>query len=348
MRTLRTLMCALLVVSLAGASALAAEPGAKAAEEPAVVDTETQPAVNPIWHTLKTWTVSGSKTTESFTIDRSPWRVRFECEEGGKGAVLVNSGDETVEVISGASKTSYVYGHDGEYYLKIISPESGTIHVEVQQLGGKAAAPMRQLIASYLDKMGYVYTIDETDERSEISLTMRGENNRYDLRIFIDDSRKVVYVCVNRFLTCPTSHPRLAPLLQRLMELNWQLLIGKYEWDKTDGEVRLSHTFSTENGLGYDAFVACFQLLVMTADNDYPALMKLMWGGEVEGVAEAVKPKPKTETTPRPELKAEPKPRPQEEPTPEATPPPVEEETEPEPAESEEEPESPQTEEQAA
>ena len=306
MKTLRRLICGLLVGLLWGGVSLAMQPTTKElpAAEPA--ETETTPEVNPIWHTVKTWTVSGVKTTESFTISRAPWRVKLECEEGGKAAVFVNSGEKTIEVISGTIKVSYIHERDGEFYLRIISPVEGTVHVEVQQPGAKAAPPMRQLIASYLDKMGYVYTTDETEERSEISLTMRGENNQYDLRIFIDDDRKIAYMCVNRFLICPTSHPRLPQILQRLMELNWKLLVGKYEWDKNDGEVRLSYTFSTENSVGYEAFVACFQVLVMTADSDYPELMSLMWGG-LEKESEALKPKPKPEPIPPPETKTEPK-----------------------------------------
>ena len=137
-------------------------------------------------------------------------------------------------------------------------------------------------ITSYLEEMGYVYKVDKSGKVPEIELLMRGNNSNYDLRIFIDDPRKIVYTAVNRIMTVPNVHPRKYALLQRLMELNWELLIGKYEWDKSDGEVRLSYTFSTENGLGYDAFAACFQLLVLTADRDYPKLMKLMWTEEIE------------------------------------------------------------------
>ena len=137
-----------------------------------------------------------------------------------------------------------------------------------------------QTITSYLDRMNYVYKLDKSVKVPEIELLMRGDNGNYQLRIFIDDPRKVVYMCINRLMTIPDSHPRKSAVLQRLMELNWELLIGKYEWDKSDGEARLSYTFSTENGLGYEAFVACFQLLVLTADRDYPKLMRLMWAPE--------------------------------------------------------------------
>ena len=166
------------------------------------------------------------------------------------------------------------------------------------------------VITSFLKKMNYVYKLDKSGKVPGLELLMRGNNGNYDVRIYLDDPRKVVYLCMNRFLTVPELHPRKHALLQKLMELNWELLIGKYEWDKSDGEVRLSYTFSTENGLGYDAFAACFQLLVLTADRDYPKRMQLMWG-QVEAKEPAALPttvenKPEEagkakETEPKPE-----------------------------------------------
>jgi len=158
-------------------------------------------------------------------------------------------------------------------------PPSGEVPADETQAIAKDVVTV-ETITSYLDRMNYVYKLDKSVKVPEIELLMRGENGNYQLRIFIDDPRKVVYMCINRLMTIPDSHPRKSAVLQRLMELNWQLLIGKYEWDKTDGETRLSYTFSTENGLGYEAFVACFQLLVLTADRDYPKLMRLMWAPE--------------------------------------------------------------------
>ncbi len=178
-----------------------------------------------------------------------------------------------------------------------------------------------ETVTSYLDKMNYVYKVDKSAKVPEIELLMRGNNGNYDVRVFIDNPRKIVYVWVNRLMTIPDLHPRKYVLLQKLMELNWELLIGKYEWDKSDGEVRVSYTFSTENGVGYDAFVACFQLLVLTADRDYPKLMQLMWGSVEQPSAPAatlVPPENKPEeaaiskeTEPKPDTKAkesEPKP----------------------------------------
>ncbi len=144
-----------------------------------------------------------------------------------------------------------------------------------------------QTITSYLDRMNYVYKVSKPVKVPEVELLMRGNNSNYQVRILVDDRSKTVYMCIGRLMTIPNSHPRKYVMLQRFMELNWELLIGKYEWDKSDGEVRLSYTFSTENGLGYEAFAACLQWIVLSADRDYPELMGLMWAPE-EKPAEAL------------------------------------------------------------
>ena len=38
------------------------------------------------------------------------------------------------------------------------------------------------------------------------------------------------------------------------MELNWELLIGKFEWNPRTGEVRLGATFNTDSNFDRRAF----------------------------------------------------------------------------------------------
>ena len=48
------------------------------------------------------------------------------------------------------------------------------------------------------------------------------------------------------------------------MEENWSLNVGKFEWDKSDEEIRYSYCFTTENSLSYEAFNAI--ILTVTAN----------------------------------------------------------------------------------
>ena len=62
-----------------------------------------------------------------------------------------------------------------------------------------------------------------------------------------DAQTDTVYVHVPNVLTAPTDKPSTPALLQRLMELNWLMLIGKFEWNPDSGEVRLSAILNTDS-----------------------------------------------------------------------------------------------------
>ena len=101
------------------------------------------------------------------------------------------------------------------------------------------------------------------------------EHATHHLRIVIDTEKQLVYLFLNRYLSVPADHAKLPQLLRRFMELNWQLNIGKFEWDKSDGETRLSYCFTTENGVGFEAFEAIVVTLLKTADDLWPELSEL-------------------------------------------------------------------------
>ena len=46
--------------------------------------------------------------------------------------------------------------------------------------------------------------------------------------------------------------------------------VGKFEWDMSDGEIRYSYCFTTENGVGYEAFSAIIATITQTGDKLWP------------------------------------------------------------------------------
>lgn len=129
------------------------------------------------------------------------------------------------------------------------------------------------LLSGYLDRMGRGYEVEEDDKYPVISLDpIRVEHATHRLRIVTDAEKQLVYLFINRYISVPEDHPRLAEIQRRLMELNWDLNIGKFEWDKSDGETRLSYCFTTENGVGFEAFEAIVITLLKTADDLWPEL----------------------------------------------------------------------------
>jgi hypothetical protein len=75
------------------------------------------------------------------------------------------------------------------------------------------------------------------------------------------DQTDTVYVYVERYLVLPSDHPRAPAVLRRLMELNWELLVGKFEWNPRTGEVRLSATLNTDSNFDRRAFRSILRAL---------------------------------------------------------------------------------------
>jgi Putative bacterial sensory transduction regulator len=63
-----------------------------------------------------------------------------------------------------------------------------------------------------------------------------------------------IYFYVERFLSLPPEAPATNATLRRLMELNWELLVGKFEWNPRTGEVRLSAVLDTDSNFDRRAF----------------------------------------------------------------------------------------------
>jgi len=105
-------------------------------------------------------------------------------------------------------------------------------------------------------------------------------NATHQVRIVIDTKRAVVYVFLNRYLMVPDGSANRNAVLRELMKKNWDLNIGKFEWDPSDGEVRYSYCFTTENGVGFEAFRAIVATLLASGDKLLPGLKHLAETGQ--------------------------------------------------------------------
>lgn len=61
------------------------------------------------------------------------------------------------------------------------------------------------------------------------------------------DQTDTVYVYLERYAMLPPDGAQTPARLRRMMELNWQLLVGKLEWSARSGEVRLSAVLNTDS-----------------------------------------------------------------------------------------------------
>jgi hypothetical protein len=131
------------------------------------------------------------------------------------------------------------------------------------------------LVQGYLQRMKLDATLDTSRAYPVLNATVQRTNATHHLRIVVDAKHQMVYLFLNHYLTAKPDSPQLPKVLQRLMEENWALNLGKFEWDRSDGEIRLSFLFTTENGVGYEAFETAVVTLLQTGDRLWPELNTL-------------------------------------------------------------------------
>jgi hypothetical protein len=128
-----------------------------------------------------------------------------------------------------------------------------------QQRDAPAAPQPRYLAAmrSELDSMGISATCEaESPTRAgcvyqgRTSLTERG----LEVHAEYSDETDTIYFYVAQLLRAPVGAASTSALLARLMELNWELLGCKLEWNPRTGEVRLSAVMHTDSNFDRRTF----------------------------------------------------------------------------------------------
>jgi len=120
----------------------------------------------------------------------------------------------------------------------------------------------------------------QTRLRGSCRWTVEGRRSGrdFDLEVVYDDGTDTAYLFVGRYLEAPAEHPRTPALLTRLMELNWRLLVGKLEWNPTDGEVRLSAIVNTDSNFDRRAFRSTVRAVGSLADRHHAELAGILDG----------------------------------------------------------------------
>ncbi|MDQ3037158.1 MAG: YbjN domain-containing protein [Myxococcota bacterium] len=130
-----------------------------------------------------------------------------------------------------------------------------------------------------LEHMGIAeFACQATDaQRAMCELTQHGSSSGrdYRLRALYSDRTDTVYLYVERYLVAPQDGAGTNALMRRLMELNWQMLLGKFEWDPTDGEVRLAMILNTDSNFDRRAFRSSVRGLTQLADRYWSELDRI-------------------------------------------------------------------------
>lgn len=131
--------------------------------------------------------------------------------------------------------------------------------VSLSVVSGRAWAEPRYLplIREELAKLGLRATCTtKSPSRASCSYLHRSSDGatQFDMRLDYSDDSDTIYHYSKRYLALPASNPRVLEVLRRLMHLNWTMLIGKFQWNPEDGEIRLSAVENTDSNFDRRAF----------------------------------------------------------------------------------------------
>ena len=117
-------------------------------------------------------------------------------------------------------------------------------------------------------------------ERGQCGFTVRGitTGREFSVHVVYSDRTDTIYMYVERYLSAPADGRSTNVVLRRLMELNWTLLLGKFEWDATDGEVRLAMILNTDSNFDRRAFRSAARGIGQLADRYFNELDRLARG----------------------------------------------------------------------
>ena len=124
------------------------------------------------------------------------------------------------------------------------------VHAEPPSAPANTARYARELQAELTAMQRQPRCQPETHGRFHCSFAATGATSGghgSTLHAVYSDQTDTVYVYVERYAMLPADDARTPTLLRRMMELNWQLLVGKLEWSARSGEVRLSAVLNTDS-----------------------------------------------------------------------------------------------------
>ena len=118
-------------------------------------------------------------------------------------------------------------------------------------------------------------TQSTTFVRCEARVTPPGSDDTITLRAIASSETRTVLLSVPDLAHAAPDAPGTPALLRRLAELNWELLLGKLEWNAASGEVRLTMVLPTPGVLDREALGTLVRALIATAGRIGPLLRAL-------------------------------------------------------------------------
>jgi hypothetical protein len=132
-----------------------------------------------------------------------------------------------------------------------------------------------QTIRAFFERDGWKYR--QLGEHTALEMGVAGEQTNYRLVVVVDHERSIV-----RFLTflegkVPESRRREA--MEYVTRANYGLLLGNFELDLSDGEVRFKCSLDVEGGeITYAQYQNMLYVSVAMQDRYFPGLQRVLQG----------------------------------------------------------------------
>jgi hypothetical protein len=141
------------------------------------------------------------------------------------------------------------------------------------------------LIEKYLDRFGWPQHEAQDEAGEQEGLVMTGwQSAGGGVGLLIDPIKErslLRFVAVEILKAPPSSTPadRLAALLLCMGFLNRLLVLGKWSYDPSDGEVRFDLGVAIDDDhLSFEAFEHCLKIVVIAVDSHAPTLRSIAAG----------------------------------------------------------------------
>ena len=103
---------------------------------------------------------------------------------------------------------------------------------------------------------------------------------RYSLVLEYSDQTDTVYAYLDHYATLRADATNANAVFRRMSEMNWEMLVGKFEWSSRSGEVRLGAVLNTDSNFDRRAFRGVVRAVLRLG----PQGAQLTRGGKTESV----------------------------------------------------------------
>ena len=89
---------------------------------------------------------------------------------------------------------------------------------------------------------------------------------RYALVLEYSDQTDTVYAYLDHYATLRADATNANAVFRRMSEMNWEMLVGKFEWSSRSGEVRLGAVLNTDSNFDRRAFRGVVRAVLRLGD----------------------------------------------------------------------------------